>query len=86
MNIRILATVSILLLATATSGFANETLPAWQEPGFVMEEIVVTAPSTAILEITRQAIPAPSRILRALHLHRLVLKQLRTATDAGDGL
>jgi hypothetical protein len=33
----------LVTLATSTASVATELVPAWQAPGFVMEEVVVTA-------------------------------------------
>lgn len=43
MNGWVIAVTTLLALSTATVTSATEVVPAWQEPGFVMEEIVVTA-------------------------------------------
>ena len=43
MNAWLVAVTAGLTLSTATVSSANAAMPAWQEPGFVMEEVVVTA-------------------------------------------
>ena len=43
MNGWVMAVTALFTLSTASVISANEVVPAWQEPGFVMEEIVVTA-------------------------------------------
>ena len=43
MNGLSISVAAIFALSTATASSATEVVPAWQEPGFVMEEIVVTA-------------------------------------------
>jgi len=43
MNGLFVSVAAIFALSTATASSATEVVPAWQEPGFVMEEIVVTA-------------------------------------------
>ena len=44
----VLATLLTLFAAAASS--AGEAIPAWQVPGFVMEEVVVTASSGYAME------------------------------------
>jgi hypothetical protein len=39
----LVAAPALLILATSPAISASDVVPAWQEPGFVMEEIVVTA-------------------------------------------
>lgn len=45
MNIRRLIVIWGLFLAAATSAYANEDTLAWQQPGFTMEEVVVSMPA-----------------------------------------
>jgi hypothetical protein len=40
--------LAVLAAGATTFAAAAEQKPAWQEPGFVMEEIVVTLPRTRI--------------------------------------
>ena len=47
MNTTRIATIAILMLTGLTVADANESLPAWAEETFVMEEVVVTAEAAA---------------------------------------
>jgi hypothetical protein len=47
MNVRVTTLATTLLLFAAGSGIAGEAPLAWQNPGFVMEEVIVTAPAPA---------------------------------------
>ena len=47
MKIRDIAIVTTLLLSATAFGSEIQATPAWQEPGFVMEEVVATAPLPA---------------------------------------
>ena len=43
MNAWLVAVTALITVSGASASAATEVLPAWQEPGFVMEEVVVTA-------------------------------------------
>lgn len=43
MNAWLVAVTALITVSAASASSATEVVPAWQEPGFVMEEIVVTA-------------------------------------------
>ena len=43
MNGWLIAVTALFSLSTASASSTTEVVPAWQEPGFVMEEVVVTA-------------------------------------------
>lgn len=43
MNGWLVAMTAFLTLSTAAASSATVVVPAWQEPGFVMEEVVATA-------------------------------------------
>ena len=47
MNTTRIATIATLMLTGLTVADANESLPAWAEETFVMEEVVVTAEAAA---------------------------------------
>lgn len=47
MKSKIIAASFVTLLGFANLAAANSNVPAWQEPGFVMEEVVATAPRVA---------------------------------------
>ena len=71
MNVRSGVIAAVLALSAATVGYAGETVPAWQEAGFVMEEVVVTASATGVMEeviVTASARDVAAARLR--HLHR----------------
>ena len=42
------------LLTLAAASWSAEVVPAWQEPGFVMEEVLVTAPHARDIVPTRR--------------------------------
>ena len=48
MNARIVVSIALLAI-TATATHASDSSPAWQTPGYVMEEVVVTAPAIRAL-------------------------------------
>ena len=55
MNGWLIAVTALFSLSTASASSATEVVPAWQEPGFVMEEVVVTATiETAVLPAWQQ--------------------------------
>ena len=43
MNGWLVAVTALITLSAASASSATEVVPAWQEPGFVMEEVVVAA-------------------------------------------
>lgn len=47
MNARVTATTFALLLSGIHWANSASAIPAWQEPGFVMEEVIATAPRTS---------------------------------------
>ncbi len=47
MKIRDIVIVTTLLLSATAHGSEIQATPAWQEPSFVMEEVVATAPLPA---------------------------------------
>jgi hypothetical protein len=44
MNVRIVASVAVIAAAAAGQAAADVVTPAWQEPGYVMDEVVVSSP------------------------------------------
>lgn len=48
MKLKLVATALFALTATANLAGANDTIAAWQEAGYVMEEVIVTAPRVAV--------------------------------------
>jgi hypothetical protein len=74
----------LLLLAASTAGFAAETTPAWQEPGYVMEEIVVTARAPESGTWTHTAHALHARLQHLLAAHPRLLERLLTATTDGS--
>jgi hypothetical protein len=44
MNVRIVASVAIIAAGAAGQAAADVVTPAWQEPGYVMDEVIVSAP------------------------------------------
>lgn len=65
MNIWLGAASALLMLSTAAAGSAKEITPAWQEPGFVREEIVVTATSEDVAAAARERLHRRARMLVA---------------------
>ncbi len=53
MKSKVITATCLTLLATAHVATAAGAVPAWQEPGFVMEEVIATAP-----RVTETATPA----------------------------
>jgi hypothetical protein len=47
MKRKIFAALLVIASGTAGAAIAESTMPAWQDPAFVMEEIIVTAPRVA---------------------------------------
>ena len=65
-TLRVLAGVALMLTGMATA-HATDVAPAWRSPGFVMEEIVVTAeaPSSYYMEeivVTARLEDLPARL------------------------
>ena len=46
MNTRLIALAATVFLSTTNASFADESTPAWQAPGFVMEEVIAVAPAS----------------------------------------
>jgi hypothetical protein len=65
MKVRLSVMALLLALGAATASIAGETIPAWQEPGFVMEEVVVTASADEIATAQRQQMHRRARMLVA---------------------
>ncbi len=60
---RVLAVAALMLAGMATA-YATDVAPAWRNPGFVMEEIVVTAeaPSSYYMEEIVVVAEAPAHL------------------------
>ena len=72
MNGLSISVAAIFALSTATASSATEVVPAWQEPGFVMEEVVVTATAEDVANAWRERLHRRARI----HVSRLALANL----------
>ena len=71
MNGWLIAVTALFSLSTAS---AAEVVPAWQEPGFVMEEVVATATAEDVANAWREQMHRRARILVA-HLARADLPE-----------
>ena len=65
MNIWLGAASALLMLSSAAVSSAKEITPAWQEHGFVMEEVVVTATSKDVAAAARERLHRRARMLVA---------------------
>jgi hypothetical protein len=83
-NHRVLALTAAFLLCTTTASFANEATPAWQEPGFMMEEVIVTARADDISESAQNPLSTHARMLRGFRMHQLMLQRLAGSTAESD--
>ena len=74
MNGWLIAVTALFSLSTASASSATEVVPAWQEPGFVMEEVVATATAEDVANAWREQMHRRARILVA-HLARADLPE-----------
>jgi len=75
MSNRIVGFLSALLALVALETTATEVAPAWQEPDFVMEEVVTTADSRDV---------AAARELRMQRIRMAVQHARRIASGRAD--
>lgn len=54
MKIKLAVAIAVLMSSLGVASAASVTAPAWQEPGFVMEEVVVTATAEDVAMAARE--------------------------------
>ena len=80
MKLKTLALLTAFSLCAAEAAVAESSVPAWQEPGFVMEEVVVTLPAAA----AHNAAQVRSEMLLRALMHRRLTQLSRSAGELGS--